>query len=558
MGLKLLAMLFVGLLSFGCSGSAVPAAESLPFTARSYPVDGPAECRVGEDGSLEVGLKRITSVDELTVRFELCSPDVAFLQKISLVPFQIDDSGYLQAHAQDGVLSLRPNGTGPFAFSAWERESQVVLTRNDEYWGDKAFVESLVFQWQQDPSARLIQLKSGIADGIDNITPTDAELLKNDPSFQVLPRPALSVMYMGFNNTMKPFDDVRVRQALAMALDRERIVDTFYPDGSEVASHFTPCAIQGACGGADWYAQDVATAKRLLAEAGFPNGFSTTLAYRDVTRRHTPYPTDIAVDVQSQLADIGVTVTLDLQESTVFQDNRDTGKLTGIFLGGFGADYVDATNFMDYFFGPQSGPRFGVIPEKLQSLVSAAATTGDEVKRASLYAEANDLIRSEAIVVPIAFGSSALAFQSDVSYAEASPLGNESFAPMQPGDRSSLVFLQSAEPGGLYCADEGDFESYRICSQINETLYGLIPGSTELRPLLAESCTPSEDLLTWTCVLRPNVRFHNGAKLDASDVLDSFAAIWDCASPLHKGRTGIFRYWGTLSSFLHEERCANN
>ena len=556
--MRLLSLILVGLMAAGCSGNTAPAAELLPFSARSYPVDGPAKCGVSEDGTPEVGLKRITSVNELTVKFELCAPDIAFLEKISLTPFQIDDSGYLQAHAQDGVLSLKPNGTGPFSFSAWERESQIVLTRNKNYWGDKALAESMVFQWQQDAAARLIQLQAGTVDGIDNISPNDAKILKSDSNVQVLSRPSLSIMYMGFNNTMEPFTDVRVRQALAMALDRKRIVETFYPNGSEVATHFTPCAIPSACGGTPWYDQDLAEAKRLLAEAGYPNGFSTTIAYRDVTRRHTPYPTGIAVEVQAQLAQIGVIATLDLQESTIFQDNRDSGKLTGIFLGGFGADYVDATNFMDYFFGPQSGPRFGVIPEALQSLVSSGATTGDTDKRAAFYAEANEIIRSEAIVVPIAFGSSAVAFRSDVANAEASPLGNESFAPMKPGDRSSLVFLQNVEPGGLYCADEGDFESYRICSQINETLFGLIPGETELRPLLAESCDSSKDLLTWTCTLRPNVRFHNGATLDASDVLDSFAAIWDCASPLHKGRTGIFRYWGTLSSFLNEERCASN
>lgn len=553
-----MSVVLVGMLAIGCAGRAVPAAELFPFSARSYPVDGPAECSVSEDGTPEVGLKRIVSVDELTVRFELCAPDVAFLEKISLVPFQIDDSGYLQAHAQDGVLNTKPNGTGPFSFSAWERESQIVLVRNGDYWGEKALSESLVFQWQQDSAARLIQLQSGAVDGIDNVSSEDAELLKADPNIQVLSRPSLSIMYMGFNNTMEPFSDLRVRKALALALDRQRIVDTFYPDGSEVATHFTPCAIPNACGGTPWYDQDLTEAKRLLAEAGYPNGFATTIAYRDVTRRHTPYPTDIAVDVQAQLAQIGVTATLDLQESTVFQDNRDSGKLTGIFLGGFGADYVDATNFMDYFFGPQAGPRFGDIPEDLQSLVSAAATSGDADNRAALYADANEMIREEVVVVPIAFGSSALAFKADVAFAEASPLGNESFAPMKPGDRTSLIFLQNVEPGGLYCADEGDFESYRICSQINETLYGLVPGETKLRPLLAESCEPSRNLLTWTCTLRPNVRFHNGATFDASDVLDSFAAIWDCASPLHKGRTGIFRYWGILSSFLNEEFCASN
>jgi ABC-type transport system substrate-binding protein len=201
---------------------------------------------------------------------------------------------------------------------------------------------------------------------------------------------------------------------------------------------------------------------------------------------------------------------------------------------------------------------FGTLPDGLSDLVSKASTTPDGVKRADLYAKANEIIREQVVTVPIAFGSSAVAFKSDVQNAAASPLGNEYFATMKTAGREQLVFVQNVEPAGLYCADEGDFESYRVCSQINETLYGLVPGKTNLRPLLATDCSPSVNAMTWTCALRKDVKFHNGATFDASDVLDSFAAIWDCAHPYHKGRTGSFSYWGFFSNFLNEESCARN
>ena len=81
---------------------------------------------------------------------------------------------------------------------------------------------------------------------------------------------------------VEPFDQVQVRQAIAMGIDRQRIVDNFYPAGSEVASHFTPCSIPNGCTGEAWYEFNVEEAKRLLTEAGFPDGFSTVLNYRDV------------------------------------------------------------------------------------------------------------------------------------------------------------------------------------------------------------------------------------------------------------------------------------
>ena len=93
-------------------------------------------------------------------------------------------------------------------------------------------------------------------------------------------------------------------------------------------------------------------------------------------------------------------------------------------------------------------------------------------------------------------------------------------------------------------------------SQVFEGLYGLKGGNAEAAPLLATKCEPSADGLTWTCALRTGVRFHNGESFDAGDVLDSFVAQWDCASPLHKGALSTFNYWHLLSPFLNEESCS--
>jgi ABC-type transport system substrate-binding protein len=107
----------------------------------------------------------------------------------------------------------------------------------------------------------------------------------------------------------------------------------------------------------------------------------------------------------------------------------------------------------------------------------------------------------------------------------------------------TLVWMQNAEPVSLYCADETDGETFRACEQINEALLSYEVGTTNVEPALAESYEANEDLTSWTFKLRPDVTFHDGSTLDAQDVVTSWVAQWDAASPLHKGRVGDFTYF---------------
>jgi len=536
-----------------CGGSTSSAADTIAFAAKAYPEAGPADCSA--DGYY--GFKRITSTDANTVVFELCAPDVAFIQKLALTNFVINDSGYLTSATADGSIVDKPNGTGPFKFKAWERGTQIVLERNADYWGQLASSGTAVFQWQAEAAARLIALKAGTADGIDNLAPTDIAASEADPSLQVIPRPALNIMYVGMNSSIAgdPFQKLDVRKAVALALDRQRIVDTFYPGGSEVASHFTPCTIAFGCEGEAWYEKNITEAKALMAAAGYANGFKTTLSYRQVDRGYLPVPAQVSADIQDQLKAIGITVEIKEMESTAFLDAASAGTLAGLHLLGWTGDYPDATNFLDAHFGP-SVIQFGAPIDAITSALAKAGATAVAAERAALYAEANNAIRANVPMIPVAHGGSAVAFGAGIVGAHSSPLGNEELAAFSSGGDDTFVWVQNGEPGGLYCADETDGESLRVCGQISEGLFGFVTGGAETKPLLATACEASADLLTWTCTLRTGVKFHNGATFDATDVVDSYAAIWDCANPLHKGRTGTFEYWGyTLGAFLNPESC---
>jgi ABC-type transport system substrate-binding protein len=117
---------------------------------------------------------------------------------------------------------------------------------------------------------------------------------------------------------------------------------------------------------------------------------------------------------------------------------------------------------------------------------------------------------------------------------------------MKPGDRDILVWMQNKNPLSIYCGDETDGETIRLCAQAKESLYGFEVGGLATVPKLATECAPNDDLTEWTCTLREGVTFHDGSTLDAADVILSYAAQWDAASPLHVGRSSAFEYWPAL------------
>ncbi len=535
-----------------------PFESSGTFEPMAYP-ETPAECGFAGDadhGAYTGEFTQIRAVDEKTVEFELCQPDVAFLQKIAFSAFQIHDTASLENDMENHRVLARPNGTGPFMITEWQRGDHITMVRNPDYWGDAPSYETLIFRWSTDSAQRLVELQAGAVDGIDNPGPDEFAAIEGDDSLALFPREGLNTFYVGFNNnpsiegydnSTNPFAKEEVRQAVAMGIDRQQIVDNFYPEGSEVASHFTPCAIAFACVGDDWYEFNADDARAKLADAGYPDGFSTVIHLRDVVRGYLPNPTQVATEIQTQLREnLNIEATIDVQESGTFIDNSNGGLLDGIFLLGWGADYPDQTNFLDYHFGAGASPAFGDKFDDITEALSVGATSVDDADREAAYTDANNAIREHVPMVPIAHGGSATVFKADVQNAHSSPLSNELFAGMVPGDRDQLVWMQNAEPIGLYCGDETDGESLRACEQINESLYGYEVAGTAAEPALATECTANDDGTLWTCTLRDGVTFHNGAALDANDVVLSYALQWDMEHPLHIGRVGDFAYFSAL------------
>ena len=514
------------------------------------------------------------TADGKGVEFDFCNPNVAFLSQVAFAPLDINDAGWLiQQTSAEGTtpgvvadssqLLTNPNGTGPYMLKSWDRGNSMNFTANPTYWGKQPLVANATLLWSDQSAARLLQLQEGTADGIDNPGKDDITAIQSDSSLKFIPREGLNTFYLGFNNTYKPWDNLNVRKAIAMGIDRQRIVDNFYPPGSTVADYFTPCAIQDGmgCHGDKTYGFDLNQAKQLLTqglqEEGFtlddwnagnvPGVSAPKLQFRSAVRPYLPDPPTIAQEIASQLqTNLGITFTLDQQESGTFLDNNTAGKLDGIFMLGWGADYPDVSDFVDYFFGSAAGDKFGnLYPDQVAAVNEGDQGTTDAARTAG-YTKVNNAVKANVPLVIVAHGGNGTAWKADVEGAYSSAVTDERFAFMKPDGRDTLVFSQNAEPLSLYCPDESDGETIRACDQVMEPLYNVEVDGLAPEPALATDCSANTDFTVWTCTLRDNVKFQQMGTLGPDDVILSFAAQWDTLSPLHKGRTGAFDYWPAL------------
>jgi len=275
------------------------------------------------------------------------------------------------------------------------------------------------------------------------------------------------------------------------------------------------------------------------------------LSYRENVRPYLPQPGVIAQDIQAQLKQIGINVTLDVKETSALFDAQAKGQLS-MQLIGWGADYPDATDFMDYHFGKGSPKFFGDHDPKLEDLISKAGQLSDPAARLALYKQANDELADFVPVVPVAFGANAHAFKAPITGAYGNPFSGIQFALLGKPGSGPLVWMQAGEPVGMYCNDESDGETLDICEQVNEALLSFKPGTGIVAPGVASLPTSNADATQYTFKLIPGIKFSDGTAVTANDAVLSWDVEWDASSPLHKGHTGTFDYFsGFFNGFLN-------
>ena len=386
--------------------------------------------------------KSCEATDESTVTLTLTKPSSSILGALSLSSFSIASPKALQEFGADegtvdeeGVFqptgtfgTEHPIGTGPFKFESWTRGDRLVIARFDEYWGDKATLDKVIFRPIPDNAARLQALQTGEIQGYDLVEPQDIPTIEGDSNLQILDRPAFNVGYVGINQAKKPFDKLEVRQAVAYGLDRQQVVDEFYAGRGEVAKEFMPPEVVGYADDVTEYPFDPEKSKQLLQDAGLTLPVAIEFWYpSDVSRPYMPDPKRNFEAFKASLEQSGFKVTPKTAPwSPDYLGAVDEGK-AGLYLLGWTGDYGDPDNFVGTFFqNPQKA--WGFENAEIHGALADAETETDLDTRESLYQDANRAIMEFLPGVPYVHTKPALAFAANVKGYQPSPVSLESFA----------------------------------------------------------------------------------------------------------------------------------
>ena len=289
-------------------------------------------------------LAGIKVVDDYTVQFTLEAPDVTFLNKMALNFAFIVPKEEVQKQGEN--FGHQPVGTGPFVLKGWTSGQQLVFERNPNYYmPDLPYLDKVTIQVGVTPDVALLRLEKGEIDLMgDPIPAADYVRISQDPAWKdrLVKQPQVSTIYIAMNTRVKPFDNVKVRQALNHAINKERIVKLLNGRGT-VANQILPPLMPGYDPAYQGYDYNPDKAKALLTEAGYPNGFSTSIECIAVD----PQP-KLCESFQQDLASVGVKVDIKtLAGSTVIDDGGTEGKAPMIWSGGLGwiQDYPDPDDF---------------------------------------------------------------------------------------------------------------------------------------------------------------------------------------------------------------------
>jgi peptide/nickel transport system substrate-binding protein len=396
------ANVFEGLTRFGPDGAVLPAlAESweiapdglswvfhlhegvkfqdgTPFTAEDvvFSFDrAMADDSTNAQKQLFNGINEVTAIDDTTVEIGLDAPkgsllfDLAWGDAVIVSPATADDN------------KTHPVGTGPFKFSNWVQGDHVELVKNPDYWGTPAKLDKVTFKFISDPTAAFSAMMAGDVDVFPNYpAPENLAQFAADPRFQVLVGTTEGETILAMNNARKPFDDIRVREAVAHAIDRQAIIDgAMFGYGTPIGSHFAPhnpayedlTALS---------AYDPEKSKALLAEAGLKDGFKATLALPPPS-----YARRGGEIVQAQLRAVGIDVQIVNMEwaqwlEQVFK-NKD-----------FDLTIVSHTEPMDIGIYARKDYYFGYDDPVMRALMSGVEATADPAEQAEILKAAQERV----------------------------------------------------------------------------------------------------------------------------------------------------------------------
>lgn len=351
-------------------------------------------------------LEGITVIDDTHFTVTLSEPFAGFLYELATASCSImSEKNVEEAGDQFGLDCSKTIGSGPYVVTSWTRDSSIVLDANPNYWGEKPTVQHVVISIVPDSSTMSMMFQNGELDILD-CDYIDAAVVNSTYKTQyaddIVTSSRLGTTYMALNENVEPLNDVNVRKAIQMAIDRQTILDTVYNgDGTLVDGIYPKGLIGFTDDNQGWLSYDPEQAKSLLAEAGYADGFTMEIAADNSSSDSTLLVIQI---VQQYLAQVGITAEIKSYDPASWLDLRKSGDMVS-FVSSWTADYNDPDNFIYTFFGTPEKSKvrsLNYFNTDAMSRVAAARGIVDDDERLAEYAALEkQIVEEDAAWVPM-------------------------------------------------------------------------------------------------------------------------------------------------------------
>jgi dipeptide transport system substrate-binding protein len=379
-------------------------------------------------------LKSIEKVDDYTVRVTLNRPEAPFLSNLAMEYAGVQSKEYADAMLKAGTpekVDQEPIGTGPFYLVQYQKDAVIRYKAFPLFWGGKAKIDDLVFAITPDASVRWAKLQKGECHVMPYPNPADLEAMRKDPNVTVMEQPGLNIGYLAYNTQKKPFDDVRVRKAVNMAINKKAIIDAVYLSTGVPATNPIPPTVWSYNDSIKDDPYDPEAARKLLAQAGYKDGFSTDLWAMPVQRPYNPNAKRIAELMQADLAKVGIKAEIKSFEWGEYRKRLQNGEHQMGMLGWTG-DNGDPDNFLATLLGcaaaqPGGGNTAKWCYQPYDDLVVKAKSISSQDERAKLYRQAQVIFKEQAPWFTIAHAVQLKPMRKEVIDYKLSPFGRHTF-----------------------------------------------------------------------------------------------------------------------------------
>ncbi|SAL35422.1 ABC transporter [Caballeronia sordidicola] len=397
---------------------------------KAHPVSFPYLSDLGYDKNIA----SVEKLDDYTVRFTLHTSDVVFVRNIAMEFASILSAQYADQLLKAGKtedLNQKPVGTGPFVFRDYQKDATIRYDAHPDFWNKKdVHIAKLVFSITPDAAVRMQKLTSGECQMTSYARPADIQSARNNPKLAVLSSVGFNVAYVGYNTTHKPLDNVLVRRALDMSIDKQAILKSVYEGAATVASNPMPPSQWSYNTALKDAPYDPAKARDLLKEAGFPNGFAISLWAMPVQRGYNPNARLMAQLIQSDWAKIGVKANIVSYEWAEYNKRaKQAGEHDAILYGWMG-DNGDPDNWLGTTLGCDAVHGSNMAKwcnRQFDDLLGKARLITDQNARTKLYEQAQVVFKDQVPYTPLAHANAFQLMTKNVKGYELSPLGGHRF-----------------------------------------------------------------------------------------------------------------------------------